>query len=103
MDDALGALEAQLNAIEDALDACATQEQRNQLRPSYIQAQLNYQRAINKIFQADDPEIEQLVTKMKQAQTSLQKLTQELADFAKILTAVTTAVKIGTELASMAK
>lgn len=103
MDEALHALEAQLNTIEDALNACTTQDQRNQLRPSYIQAQLNYQRAVNKIFQANDPQITQLVTQMKQAQTSLQKLTKELADFAKIVTAVTTAVKIGTELASMAK
>src|SRR6516162_2596253 len=102
MDDALGALQAQLNAIEDALDACTTQDQRNQLRPSYIQAQLNYQRAVNKIFQANDPQITQLVTQMKQAQTSLQKLTQQLADFAKIVSAVSTAVRIGTELASMA-
>jgi predicted nucleic acid-binding Zn-ribbon protein len=103
MDEALRALEAQLNAIEDALDACTTQEQRNQLRPSYIQAQLNYQRAVNKIFQANDPQITQLVAQMKQAQTSLQKLTQQLADFAKIVSAVSTAVRIGTELASMAK
>jgi predicted nucleic acid-binding Zn-ribbon protein len=102
MDEALRVLESQLNAIEDALDACTTQDQRNQLRPSYIQAQLNYQRAVNKIFQANDPQITQLVTQMKQAQTSLQKLTQQLADFAKIVSAVSTAVRIGTELASMA-
>ena len=103
MNDALSALEAQLDAIEDALDACATQDQRNQLRPSYIQAQLNYQRAVNKIFQANDPQTAQLVTQMKRAQTSLQKLTQELADFAEIVTAVSTAVRIGTDLAAMAK
>ena len=103
MDDALGALQAQLNAIEDALDACTTQDQRNQLRPSYIQAQLNYQRAVNKIFWANDPKITELVAQMKQTQSSLQELTQELADFAKIITAVSTAVKIGTELASIAK
>ena len=103
MDDALRALEAQLNSIENALDACTTQAQRNQLRPSYIQAQLNYQRAVNKVFQANDPQITQLVTQMKKAQTSLEQMTKDLANFANVVNAVSTAVRIGTDLAAMAK
>ena len=38
---------------------------------------------------------------LKAAQDSLQKLTEQLADIAKIITAVTTAVRLGTELVGM--
>lgn len=103
MDEALDALEAQVEAIEDALDACMTQKQRDQLLPSFDQAQLNLQRALNNVFQANDAKIANLVAQMKQAQTSLEQMTKDLANFANIVNAVSTAVKIGTELASMAK
>ncbi len=103
MNDALNVLETQLEFIEDQLDACETQAQRDLLRPSYVQAEINYQRAVNKIFQANDAKIAALVVQMKQAQGSLEKMVQQLADTAKIITAISTAVKIGTELASMAK
>jgi hypothetical protein len=103
MDDPLSVLEAQCEFIEDQLDNCQTQDQRNQLRPSYVQAQLNYQRAVNKIFQANDARIADLVTQMKQAQVSLEQMVAQLADTAKVIAAISTAVKIGTQLASMAK
>ena len=103
MDEALDALEAQFEAIEDALDACTTQKQRDQLLPSFDQAQLNLQRALNNVFQANDAKITSLVAQMKQAQTSLEQMTKDLANFANIVNAVSTAVRIGTELASMAK
>ena len=103
MDEALDALEAQVEAIEDALDAYTTQKQRDQLLPSFDQAQLNLQRALNNVFQANDAKIANLVAQMKQAQTSLEQMTKDLANFANIVNAVSTAVRIGTELASMAK
>ena len=103
MVDPLSALEAQCDFIEDQLDACQTQDQRDQLHPSLVQAQLNYQRALNNVFQANDTKVAALVTQMKQAQASLEKMVQELADTAKVIAAISTAVKIGTELASMAK
>jgi predicted nucleic acid-binding Zn-ribbon protein len=103
MDDPLDALEAQVEVIQDALDKCKTQVQRDQLLPSFDQAQLNLQRALNNVFQANDAEITSLMTQMKQAQTSLEKMTVDLAHFASVVNAITTAVKIGTELASMAR
>ncbi len=103
MSGSLSVLEAQRDFIEDQLDACKTQDQRDQLRPSYVQAELNYLRAVNKMFQANDAGIANLVTQMKQAQDSLDKMVEELADTAGVITAISTAVKIGTELAAMAK
>jgi len=103
MDDPLSVLEKQRKFIQDQVGACKTLDQRLQLRPSLVQAQLNYQIAVNSVFQANDARIADLVTQMKQAQTSLEKMVQELADTAKVIAAISTAVKIGTELASMAK
>jgi predicted nucleic acid-binding Zn-ribbon protein len=102
MNEVLRALRAQVNVIEDALENCTTQQQRDQLRPSLDQAQFNLQRAINKIFQANDARVAQLMTQMNQAQSSLEKMNQQMADFAKVINAVSTAVKIGTEMAAMA-
>jgi hypothetical protein len=39
---------------------------------------------------------------MHDAQDSLQRMTQDLANIAQVINAISTAVKIGTELASMA-
>jgi len=84
------------------LAACQNDDQRNQIRTQYVISRRNYWNAINQVFHDDDPAIEQMVGQMKLAQDSLQKMTQDLADVARVITAITTAVKIGTELASMA-
>jgi hypothetical protein len=106
MGDALHSLEAQYlfltQHLADILAACQTDDQRNQVRASYVAARRNYWNAINQIFHDDDPQIEQVVSQMKDAQDSLQTMTQDLANIAKVITAITTAVKVGTELASMA-
>ena len=106
MGEALRSLEAQYlfltQHLGDILDACKTDDQRNQVRANYVQARRNYWDTINQIFHDDDPKIEQVVVQMKAAQDSLQKMTQDLANVAKVITAITTAVKVGSELASMA-
>ena len=73
------------------------------MQHDYQQATRNFYAARNKIFQANDAKIAQTVQKLKDAQTALQKMTQDLANAANVLNAITTAVKIGTELAAMAK
>jgi hypothetical protein len=106
MGDALSSLEAQYlfltQNLAAVLDACQTEDQRTIVRANYVEARRNYWDAINQIFHDDDPKIEDAVAQMKDAQDSLQAMTQDLANVAKIITTITTAVKIGTELASMA-
>ncbi len=106
MGEALSSLEAQYlfltQHLAEFLAACKTDDQRDQIRTQYVTARRNYWDAINKIFHDDDPKVEQAVAKMKDAQTSLEKLTKELANIAKVITGITTAVKIGSELAKLA-
>ncbi len=106
MGDALSSLEAQYllltQYLADILAACKTEDQRNQVRSDYVTSRRNYWDAINKIFHDDDPKIAKAVADMKDAQTSLEKLTKNLANIAKVITAITSAVKIGGELAKMA-
>jgi ActR/RegA family two-component response regulator len=106
MGDALKSLEAQYllltQNLADILAACQTDEQRSQVRANYVAARRNYWDAINQVFHDDDPKIEQAVTQMHAAQISLQKMTQDLANISKVINEITTAVKMGTELASMA-
>lgn len=101
--DVLEALWAQINTITDVLETTTNQEQRDQLRPSYAQAQLNFQMAVNKVYPTDDAKVAQLVTQMKQAQAEVERLMRESSDFPKIVDAVSNAVKVGTELAALAK
>ena len=106
MSDALDALKDNYfyltDNLDDLLDRCQTAAQKQQLKADYQQATLSFYQARNKVFQANDANITQAITQLKAAQTSLQKMTQELADVAGILNAISTAVRIGTELASMA-
>jgi len=106
MGDALSSLEAQYllltQHLADILAACKTEDQRNQVRSDYVTSRRNYWDAINKILHDDDPKIAKAVADMKDAQTSLEKLTKNLANIAKVITAITSAVKIGGELAKMA-
>jgi predicted phage tail protein len=106
MGEALSSLEAQYlfltQHLADILDACQTDDQRNQVRTSYVTARRNYWDAINQIFHDDDPKIEQAVARMKDTQVSLEKMTEDLANIAKVIAAITAAVKVGSELAAMA-
>jgi hypothetical protein len=106
MGDALQSLEAQYlfltQHLSDILDACQTDDQRMQVRASYVAARRNYWDAINQIFHDDDPRIEHVVEQMQDAQNLLHRMTQDLANIAQVIDAITIAVKIGTQLASMA-
>ena len=72
------------------------------MRATYVEARRNYWNAINQIFHDDDPRIEQVVEQMHDAQDSLEHMTQGRANIARVINAISTVVKIGTELASMA-
>src|SRR3974390_2145824 len=103
MSDALEALEENYfyltDNLDDLLDRCQTVAQKQQLKADYQQATLSFYRARNKAFQDNDANITLTVTQLKAAQTSLQKMTQELADVTGVLNAISTAASIGTALA----
>lgn len=107
MSDALSSLQANYldltENLDDYLDRCQTDEQRATLKAAYQQARLDFYTARNKAFAESDPSIQHAVVSLKAAQDSLKKMTDELAEISKIISAVTTAVKIGTELAAMGK
>ena len=84
--------------LDNYLDRCKTDEQKSILKAQYQQARLDFYTARNKAFAANDPNIAKAVSDLKAAQDSLQKMTQQLADIAKVITAVTTAVKLGAEI-----
>ena len=87
--------------LDDYLDRCKTDDQKKALKAEYQQARLNFYTARNKAFAVNDPQIAKVVVDLKAAEDSLQKLTEQLADIAKIINAVTTAVRLGTELVGM--
>ena len=106
MGDALSSLEAQYlfltQHLAETLAACKTDSQRDAIRAQYVEARRSYWNCINEVFHDDDPKIVQLVSQMKAAQDSLQKMTEDLANVAKVINTITTAVKLGTQLAAMA-
>lgn len=69
---------------------------------SYVEARRNYWNFINEIFHDDDLSIEQVVEQIDNAQDSLQRMMQDLANIEQVINPISTAVKIGTGLASMA-
>lgn len=107
MSDALDALQANYfnltENLDNYLDKCQSDEQRKALKAAYQQARTDFYNARNKAFAANDADVEKTVSELEAAQDSLQKMTQELANIAKIINGVTTAVKIAGQLASMGK
>jgi hypothetical protein len=89
--------------LDDLLDRCENDQQRADLMSSYRKAKLSFYTARNQAFAAGDANLANAVADMKTAQASLEQMTKELADIARVITAVSTAVRIGTEVASMAK
>ena len=60
--------------LDDLLDCCQSDAQRQQLKADDQQATVSFYRVRNKIFQANDAKLAQTVTQLKAAQTSLEKM-----------------------------
>ena len=107
MNDALAALQANYfyltDNLDDLLDLCPSDAQKRDLKSMYQQATVDYYDARNKAFGDDDANITEAVNQLKTVQDSLQQMTLELANAVSIINGITTAVRIGTELAAMAK
>ncbi len=92
-----------LNANYDDIEAkMTTDEQKKGLATQFVTARSNYWKAINKILHDDDPQVQALVKQMNAAQATLQADVTGLAKVAKIIGDITTAVQIGTKLATLA-
>jgi hypothetical protein len=80
----------------------ATADQLAQLRTAIAKSRDNYWLATRRIMHDDDPEVQTLVSEMNSAQLSLDAEIQHLGEIAKIISAITKAVEIGSELAAKA-
>ena len=107
MSEALDTLQANYffltDNLDDLLDRCHDEKQKADLMASYRKAKLSFYTARNLAFAAGDANVAKVVADMKTAQTSLEKMTKGLAEITKVITAVSTVVRIGADLASMAK
>jgi flagellar hook-basal body complex protein FliE len=107
MNDALAALQANYfyltDNLDDLLDLCPSDAEKRDLKGTYQQATVDYYDARNKAFADDDASIADTVSQLRTVQDSLEKMSIELANAVSIINNITTAVRIGTELAAMAK
>ena len=106
MGDALATLEQQYFFLRDnqfdLLAACKTDDQKNTILSNLVAARRNYWNCINKIFHDDDPRIVD-GRRTDEGGTVVAGGHGRAADnVTKVLTAVTKAVSMGTQLAAMA-
>ena len=106
MNGSLQVLENQYFLLRGSLSAFreqnATPEQLDVLRTEIVQSRTNYWKAINCIFRDDDPEIERLVGQLNVDQTELQASINKLEDVATVITAITKAVGVGSQIVAKA-
>jgi len=76
--------------------------EKSRFMSQYVAARRNYYNSINRIFHDDDPAIISLCAEMKKQQAVIKKEIAAMADAAKILNAITTAVQIGAKIAALA-
>jgi DNA repair ATPase RecN len=106
MGSALQSLEEQYSFLTEnqgaLIDACKTQAEKDAINLQYQTARLNYQKNINKAFHDGDPGVVKVVADMKTAEKNLETAVEQLNDIAKVIDAITEAVKVGTKLAGLA-
>jgi hypothetical protein len=81
-------------------DACQTQVQRDALSTQYVQARQNYWNCVNKAFHDDDPVVISLTNRVEAANQQIAHLDTQLEGIAKIIDDITSAVKLGTQIAA---
>ena len=105
MNDTLRALEQQYFALrsnrDDLLSACTADEQRQQVIDIYKEAQTNYFKAINAVFDENEPQIKALTAEVQLAQKQLETALEDLRNIAKTLKVITAAVRLGTSLVAL--
>ena len=106
MSDALQSLENQYfyltSHLSDLQAKYPAEPEKSKFMTQYVNSRRNYFNSINKIFHDDDPAIVSLCAQMKQQQSVIKKEVETMADVAKLLNDITTAVQVGAKLASLA-
>ena len=80
------------------LNACSTESQREQLRTLYNQAWKNYNLAILKDFDGNDPRIVDLQQQIASGQQQIQNAIHGLNDISQTLSTIASIVSIGASL-----
>lgn len=106
MNGSLQALEDQYVLLRSSVDVfkeqSASPEQMDVLRTQIVQSRTNYWKAINSIFHDDDPEIERLVGSLQAEQVSLQASLKKIENVSHVISAITKAVEIGSQVVAKA-
>jgi hypothetical protein len=106
MGDALASLEALYVFLTTNLSAFQAafpkDPEKSAFMSQYVQARKNYWDCIDATFHDDDPQVVALVKQIKTEQTSVEKDFKTLSDLAKTLNDITTAVDVGSKLATFA-
>ena len=106
MNPSVEALENQYFLLRGSLSTLmaqgATADQLAQLRAAIAKSRDNYWLATRRIMHDDDPAVQTLVSAMNNAQLSLDASIQHLGEVAKVISAITKAVEIGSDLAAKA-
>lgn len=102
---ALQSLQTQYSWFEEnlpnLLTACEGDSAKmDSINSQYGACEANYLNCVNDRFNDNDPQIQSLVTQMKQQQTTLSKIDVQLSNIASAISTITTAVKIGASLAA---
>lgn len=80
---------------------CKTNQQRDQLRSSYVNARDNFWEARKRVFQENDPLVKNLTDDLKAAQKQIEKFLKNLQDIAETLKVIAAAVNIGSSLITL--
>ena len=101
--DSLDALEDQYFALKAnlgrLLDACDTEDERNQVRALYVQARRNYHTALNGTLKQNEPAVNQLTADIREAQKEIEGSIKDIKRVGDVLKVVSKGVKAGVTLA----
>ncbi len=82
------------------LAACKTDEEHDAVVAQYVEARKNYLECLNGSFHDTDPALIKLVAQAQKSAVQLGKIEAQLADIAKVIDTLTTAVSYGTKIAA---
>lgn len=87
--------------FQDLFNACQTEAQREELRIRFATSRRNYQLSINRIFDENSAQVEDLLARMKLATDQIDASLENLQNIVAVLGVITAAVKVGSSLAAL--
>ena len=102
MSDTLDVLEKQYFTIKSNFNqliaACQTDDQRTALQNAYAMARDNYNTALNKVLNDNDPTVTTLRTELQTKQQQIENSLTNLQNIATTIDTITAGVAVGTKL-----